>query len=95
MTQPEAGEFTEVYAYFVSNTEHGDVHGCMVSAAEYDGIEARFAAEGTEAVFNFALKMRNEWAEMIVDIREQAEEMEVVVGGVMIEISPILSPLTG
>jgi hypothetical protein len=86
LTESELEEFMSQYREFMSiNEEHGEVHSRISSAADLDGIEARFAEEGTEALFKLALKMRNNWAEIIVDTRNQADKMEEVVNQIMID----------
>jgi len=86
LTESELEEFESVYREFMSiNNEHREVHERISSAADLDGIEARFAQEGTEALFKLALKMRNNWAEIIVDTRDQADKMEAMVDRIMID----------
>ena len=86
LTESELEEFMSQYREFMSiNEEHGEVHSRISSAADLDGIEARFAEEGTEALFKLALKMRNNWAEIILDTRNQADKMEEVVNQIMID----------
>jgi hypothetical protein len=86
LTASEGREFINVYNEFLSiNEEHGEVHNRINSAADLDGIEARFAKEGTEALFELALKMRNDWAEIIVDIRYQADKIEEMVDRITID----------
>ena len=86
LPESEIEEFTSVYREFMSiNNEHREVHERISSAADLDGIEARFAEEGTEALFKLALKMRNNWAEIIVDTRDQADKMEAIVDRIVID----------
>lgn len=86
LTESELEEFESVYREFMSiNKEHREVNERISSAADLDGIEARFAQEGTEALFKLALKMRNNWAEIIVDTRDQADKMEAMVDRIMID----------
>ena len=86
LPESEIEEFTSVYREFMSiMKDHAEVQERISSAADLDGIEARFAEEGTEALFKLALKMRNNWAEIIVDTRNQADKMEEVVDQIMID----------
>jgi len=86
LPESEIEEFTSVYREFMSiMEEHAEVQERISSAADLDGIEARFAEEGTEALFKLALKMRNNWAEIIVDTRDQADKMEAIVDRIIID----------
>ena len=86
LPESEIEEFTSVYREFMSiMKDHAEVQERISSAADLDGIEARFAEEGTEALFKLALKMRNNWAEIIVDTRDQADKMEAIVDRIVID----------
>jgi predicted outer membrane protein len=73
-----ADEFVEIYGEFTELNKKLAKRVMMPAstAADYDGAEAAFARSGNREQLRFAIKMRNEWAEIINELENSITNME-------------------